>query len=353
MKIALVAPAEELIPPIKYGGTELVVANLAKGLVARGHVVHVYGAAGSSVSGVFHPTFDMPVRAFLEERGELGNPMLRMGTSFVSIARAIESLHQERFDIIHNHMNWRLVALAGIFSAPMITTWHTAMGEQFMKVVNEFYQGSPCISISNNQRKAYPDLHYVNTVYNGIDTDAFPFVPVAGEYLAFLGRISPDKGAKEAILAAKRSGHRLIMAAKLDASDMAYYENEVKPLIDGEQIRFIGEVDHAGKVELLSKAKATLGLIQWEEPFGLFIVESLACGTPVIAVGRGAVPEILENGKSGFIVENSIDAAAEAVASLGAIDRHYCRSVAVERFSIDHMTEKYIESYERILRNAA
>ena len=194
-----------------------------------------------------------------------------------------------------------------------------------------------------------PRLNFVGTVYNGIEVAAFDFSVRPGTYLAFLGRMSPEKGAVEAILAAKKARLPLIMAAKVDAVDQQYFSQRVKPLIDGRQIRYIGEVDHPGKVKLLKNALALLALIQWEEPFGLFLVEALACGTPVIASNRGSVPEIIQTGKTGFIVENYLQA-ARAVKKVGDLDRRACRAAVEKRFTIERMVDGYEKVYRRVLK---
>jgi len=349
MKIALIAPAEEIVPPPKYGGTELVVANLANGLVARGHEVHLFAAEGAQTDAILHPVFEGPIRQKLLDMESLDNVKLRLAYNYVAAARAVELVAEQDFDIIHNHMTWRLLALQKVMPAPLLTTWHGALSEEYMKAVNEYYAGSYFTSISHNQRKAYPNLNYVGNAYNGIDVSSFTFNDKPQDYLAFLGRIAPEKGTREAILLAKAAGKKLIIAAKKDAADDTYFKEQVEPLIDGEQIVYIGEVGHEEKVKLLAGAQATLGLIQWEEPFGLFVVESLACGTPVVGVQRGAMQEILEDGKTGFLIPNSQEAALEALRNIGTIDRAYCRHVVEERFSIEAMVKSYEGIYAHVL----
>ena len=237
MKIALVAPAEERVPPIAYGGSELVIANLANGLVARGHEVHLFASGDSLTRAILHPLFDRSIRSILVERGEFQNSRLRMAYSNAGILRAIEGLTEERFDVIHNHMNWRLMGLAGIFSAPLVTTWHTDPSEEYVRAVAELYPEAVSISISDSQRRARPDLRYEATVYNGIDVDAFPFQSKQGDYLAFLGRICPEKGIKEAVLAAKAAGMPLKIAAFIDPIHQAYWDTEILPHVDGTSVQ--------------------------------------------------------------------------------------------------------------------
>ena len=192
-------------------------------------------------------------------------------------------------------------------------------------------------------------MHFVANVYNGIEIDRFPFVEKPqGDYFAFLGRMSPEKGPLQAIMAAKAANVKLIMAAKVDAVDRRYFEEQIQPLVDGKQIKFIGEVDHQGKVELLSNAKALLALIQWEEPFGLFFVESLVCGTPVIATNRGSVPELIKHGETGFICDNE-EKIIQSIDQIDRINRAACSNYARENFSAAQMTKGYLSAYKKII----
>ncbi len=353
MKIALIAPAEECVPPKKYGGTELVVANLAKGLAERGHEVHLLATADSrSEHATVHPIFEQPIRKKLVQLDSLDNTKLRLAYNYISAARAVEVVASLGCDVVHNHMTWRLLALQEVIPAPLLTTWHGALSEEYMKAVDEYYRDSSFTSISDNQRKRYPHLNYVATVYNGIDVDAFTFNETPEDYILFLGRIAPEKGTRQAIDLALKSGRRLIIAAKLDAVDNEYYEEQVKPFIDGEQIVYVGEVDHEGKNALLKNAAATLGLIQWEEPFGLFVIESLACGTPVIGIARGALPETIVDGVTGFLIGDSLEEAQAALEKIPQLSRRACREHAEKHFSIAKMAEGYEQVYLQLLENA-
>jgi len=234
----------------------------------------------------------------------------------------------------------------------VVTTLHGPLDTDYQQFVyntipNKNYKNY-YVSISNNQRQPMPRLNFVNTIYHGIQVDKFTFNSKKGKYAAFLGRMSPEKGPLQAIRAAKKAKIPLIMAAKVDLTDKEYFHKKIKPLIDGKLIKFIGEVDHRDKVKLLRNAAALLGLIQWEEPFGLVMIEALACGTPVIANNRGSVSEIIQNGKTGFIVKN-INEAVKAIHNIDQIDRYDCRRLAEEKFSVEKMTTEYEKIYYKLL----
>jgi glycosyltransferase involved in cell wall biosynthesis len=239
--------------------------------------------------------------------------------------------------------------IAGAFThVPIITTIHNPV--QYKFGVKEVYQRYQYISISNSERAYNPDLDYVATVYHGIDIDSFEYNDHPGDYLAFLGRIDPDKGIEEAIEIAKRSNHKLIIAAKLDLSKKHYYRHKIKPLIDGKQIIYVGEVAHSAKVALLKNARALLSPIQWEEPFGLTNVEAMACGTPVIATPRGAHMEIIAEGKTGFLRE-TVEEMAACVADLPKLSRRACRTHVSRRFTSAIMAKNYVTAYDRVIRD--
>lgn len=346
MRIALLAPVEENVPPPKYGGTELVVSNLAEGLTKAGHEVHLYATGESQTSAKLIPVFERPVRVLTPDSKDM---KLREAFKYLAIGKMFELLGREKYDIVHNHIGWRLMSFQSLMPAPMVTTLHGPLDASYVNYVYKQFQGSNYISISDVQRRPMPDLNYTATVYNGIQVEKFEFNPSPKDYVAFLGRMSPEKGPKQAIMAAKAAGVKLVMAAKIDAVDQDYFKKEIEPLIDGEQVKFIGEVDHVGKVALLKDAKALLALIQWEEPFGLFMTEAMACGTPVIATMRGSVPELVEHGKNGYIVENTAEAAATAIREISNINRQACRTVVEQRFSVEKMVEGYLTAYQKVV----
>ena len=336
LKIAQVAPLEESVPPIKYGGTELVISNLTEELVHRGHHVTLLAAGDSKTRATLLPVFKKSIRQ--EPDGQ--DLDKRNALKFIGVARVVDYLQKNHFDIIHNHLGWRLLPFSDSLPAPIVTTLHGPLDIGYQRFVYGQYPAAAYVTISKSQRRAMPHLNFVGTVYNGIDVAAFDFSAKPGKYLAFLGRMSPEKGPIEAIRAAKKARLPLIMAAKIDIVDKPYFARQVKPLIDGKQIKFIGEVNHQGKVKLLKNALALLALIQWEEPFGLFMVEALACGTPVIATRRGSVPEIIQAGKTGFIVKDYREAAS-TIKKIGQINRRICRLTAEKRFTTEIMADGY------------
>ncbi len=347
MRIAQIAPVVERVPPPKYGGTELVVSNITEELIKRGHDVHLFASGDSLTSAELHAMYPTSLRAVDWESHYVE---LRDAGMHIQMGAIVKSLMSGGFDVVHNHIGWRLLPFADLLPCPVVTTLHGVLTSPFTQANLYAFSHLPYISISDAQRAPLPRLNYAATVYNGIDLDSFEFQEKPGDYVAFLGRITPLKGIKEAILAAQKAKIRLVIGAKVDPIDQDYYEQEIKPLIDGKMVQFIGEVDHAGKVELLKNARALLALIQWEEPFGLFMVESLACGTPVIAMPRGSVPEIIVDGEHGFIVRTVAQAAA-AIKKVTAIDRRVCRKRAQEKFTIGHMVDGYEAVYRKLVKD--
>lgn len=343
MNIAILAPFEESVPPQKYGGTELVVYNLTEELVKMGHQVTLVAAGNSRVSAKLVKIFETSVR----EMPDAADLNFRNAYKYMGIGKVADYFSQNRFDIIHNHLGWRLLAFENLLGSPVITTLHGPLDVPYQQKVYGTYKTSNYVSISLSQRRPLPELNFVANVYNGLEMPKFKFFSQPQDYFAFLGRMSPEKGPVQAIHAAKAAGVKLIMAAKVDSVDKTYFEKEVAPLIDGKQIQFIGEVDHAGKLELLGGAKALLGLIQWEEPFGLFFTESMACGTPVIAMNRGSVPELVVNGQTGFICNTQAEAVA-AISKIDNLDRQACYEHVVKNFSSTRMAEGYLEAYQKV-----
>ena len=345
LRIALVAPLAERVPPRKYGGTELVIANLANGLVERGHAVTLLARSDSRTKAklvsFYHP--DPRARSRYASRGYMVPnywQTLQLGWVF---ERA------KRFDVLHFHIGSTFFPYTRLIQTPCVLTLHGRLNTTEAAKVHNAYPEIPIVSISNNQRTPLPKLHFVRTVYNGISMTQHPMGAGRGNYLAFLGRMSPEKGPVQAIQAAKRAGMRLIMAAKVDTVDDAYFTKKVKPLIDGRQIKFLGEVDHAGKLKLLQNAVGLLALIQWEEPFGLFMTEAMACGTPVIATNRGSVPEIVADGETGFVVGDVSDA-VRAIKSLPSIRRSACRDRVARLFSTEAMATGYEAVYQKLAK---
>jgi glycosyltransferase involved in cell wall biosynthesis len=215
--------------------------------------------------------------------------------------------------------------------------------------MHNYFRWAPFVSISNSQRRHSPKLNYVDTIYHGIYPDEFEFNGTPGDYLAFLGRIHPQKGPVHAIKIARATGQKLIIAAKTDPAEFEYLRKRVKPLIDGKQIIFLGEVGQAEKVKLLKNARALLSPLQWDEPFGIVNLEAMACGTPVITMRRGSMPEIIEDGKTGFLCRSSAEMRA-AIQKIDTIDRSYCRKYVEQHFTAREMAENYIKVFDKVIR---
>lgn len=346
MKIALISPFEEQVPPRTYGGIELVVSNLAECLVGMGHQVTLFASGDSHTSAKLVPIFPQALR----QGGRLQDQALRSAWHGVGTGRVVSYLlEKESFDIIHNHTGWDLLAFRQLLSAPMVTTLHGPLDIASHKEMYRVYRDENYVSISLSQRRPMASiLNFSGNVYNGVDMRAFRFFNTPGRYLAFLGRMSPEKGPVQAIEIARKTGMKLIMAAKVDPADAEFFRREVEPLIDGRQIVFVGEVGHKEKVRLLGNALALVSPIQWEEPFGMVFIEALACGTPVLTMNRGSVPEIVQDGVSGFVCK-TLEEMANRVKDLPLIDRRLCRERARRHFSADRMASAYVAIYRQVI----
>ncbi|MGJ5674402.1 MAG: glycosyltransferase family 4 protein [Nostochopsis sp.] len=340
MRIAQVAPLSERVPPPGYGGTELVVGLLTDELVRRGHEVTLF-ASGDSLTLAnlvsVHP------RALRLDKSIKEYGIYEM----LELSQVYESA--DEFDIIHSHMGCNALPYVNLVKTPTVHTLHGIFTPDNEKLFVHA-QNQPYVSISNSQREPRLGLNYAATVYNGIDVSSHQFhaQPEEPPYLAFLGRISPEKGTHIAIKIAKEAGWRLKMAGKIDVVDQEYFEKEVKPLIDGQQIEYLGEANHIQKNALMGGAVATLFTINWREPFGLVMVESMAAGTPVIAMNMGSVPEVIAHGKTGFIC-NNIAECIDAVSKVEHLDRYACRQHVENNFSVRKMVDSYEAVYQEIV----
>lgn len=339
----MVAPFEESVPPAKYGGTEVVVYNLVTELVRLGHDVTLFATGDSAVPCRVVPIFPTSLRTLPPFNTDLKS---REAAKFLGIGKVIEILEEGQFDIVHNHIGWRLLLFANLLKQPIVTTLHSPLSLSYPKVGLTARRDFQFVSISNNQRNDMPDLHYVATVYNGIDLSLYPFEKNTGTYLCFLGRISAEKGVREAIDVAQAAHMPLKLACKIDAKD-EYYQS-IQPMIDGSQIALVGEIGIAEKARLLAGAYALLAPIQWEEPFGLNVVEAMACGTPVLGFSRGSFPELIDHGKNGFL-SNSVEEMSDQIPKVSSIDRALCRKSVEERFTKETMADEYLEVYKKIL----
>lgn len=344
MRIAQVAPMYEAVPPLKYGGTERVVSYLTEELVRMGHEVTLFASGDSRTAARLVPTTDraLRVRFSRNEMQDLGLPLhiAMLGEVF---QRANE------FDIIHSHVDYLPFAFEPLVDTPLVTTLHGRLDLPFLLQVFAQFQQARVISISNSQRTPLQPVkpNWVGTVYNAVPVTNFPFRAKPGDYLLFVGRIATEKRVDWAIELAKRSGMPLKIAAKIDPLDQEYFANEIEHLLDHPLIEFLGEVDEPTKRELMANAYALAFPIDWPEPFGMVMAESLACGTPVLALRRGAVPEVLRHGVTGFICD-TLDELVAAVPAIATLDRRVCRTEAEQRFSAQAMAKGYETIYQRI-----
>jgi glycosyltransferase involved in cell wall biosynthesis len=343
MRIAQVAPLCERVPPKLYGGTERVVAFLTDELVNQGHDVTLFASGDSETLATLAP---MCPRAQRLDGGRMDT----LAEHILMIERVLQRAGE--FDLVHFHIAQMHFPIARRLPTPHVTTLHGRLDMPELVPLYREFADIPIVSISDAQRSPLPDAGWIGTVYHGLPPCLLRFQPSPGSYLAFLGRISPEKRVDRAIAIAKASGCPLRIAAKVDAADRDYFERDIRALLDHPLIDFVGEIGESAKSEFLGGARALLFPIDWPEPFGLVQIESLACGTPVIAFRGGSVPEIVDAGATGFIVE-SIDEAVRAVAAIDRIDRRACRQVFERRFSVARMARDYVRLYKRVADKAA
>jgi len=340
MKIAQIAPLWETVPPPAYGGIELVVSLLTEELVRRGHEVTLFASGDSTTAAQLESVHPQALR--------LDSQVREYGIyEMLNISKAYE--RAEEFDIIHSHVGCGALSYAGLVKTPTVHTLHGVFTPDNEKMFLHARR-QPFVSISDSQREARLGLNYVGTVYNGVDASTYDFRPSPDNppYLAFLGRMSPEKGVHLAIEIAKKSGWHLKIAGKVDPVDVEYFAEQVKPHIDGKQIEFLGEANHQQKSVLMGGAVATLFPITWREPFGLVMIESMVTGTPVIAINLGSVPEIVAHGKSGFICSN-VDECVAAIDKAVRLDRRGCHDHVLMNFTAQRMTDGYEAVYRGIL----
>lgn len=341
MRIAQVAPLYESVPPKYYGGTERIVSYLTEELVAQGHSVTLFASGDSVTSATLVPVTAQALRLDQSCEDQLAHHILLLE----QVAQRAEA-----FDLLHFHVDYLHFPLSRRIVTPQITTLHGRLDLPDLVPVYREFGDMPVVSISNAQREPLPDASWQGTIYHGLPLHLYRFRPGPGQYLAFLGRISPEKRVDRAVRIAHRTGIPLRIAAKVDKSDAAYFER-IRPLLRGPLVEFVGEIGEYEKDEFLGNAMALLFPIDWPEPFGLVMIESLACGTPVIAYDRGSVPEVLEDGVTGFIVKGFHDAVA-AVTRLPDIDRGRCRETFEIRFSSRRMATDYTALYRRLIESA-
>lgn len=339
MKIAQVAPLFESVPPQGYGGTERVVSCLTEELVRQGHQVTLF-ASGDSVTKA---RLCAPCPRSLRRDASCVEP-----NAYHTLM--LERVYQEAsaFDLVHFHTDSLHLPLSRRLRAPVVYTLHGRLDLPELAPLFQEFREIPYVSISNAQREPLPWVNWQATVYHGLARSTYTFRERPGDYLAFVGRISPEKQVDHAIEIARRAGLPLRIAAKVDPRDAAYYDCVAKLWLHDPMVEFLGEIGGREKDALLGNARALLFPIDWPEPFGLVMIEALACGTPVVAYRRGSVPEVLEHGRTGFIVDG-IDEAVAAVARIGEIDRRQCRSAFEQRFSARRMVNDYLSVYQSLV----
>lgn len=341
MRIAQIAPLSEAVPPKFYGGTERVVAALVDELVDRGHEVTLFASGDSETSANLVPVIPEALRRSPGVVDSLA-PHLAM-------LELVEA-HADAFDLIHSHVDYLIYPFTRHWRAPTVSTLHGRLDIPELPLLHSHYPEVNLISISDSQRLPLAPhmLNWIATVYNGVVLDHFSFQPEPGDYLVFLGRISKEKRPDLAVEVARRCGIPLKIAAKIDPADDQWYRHEFEALLADPNIEFLGEVGEAGKDQLLRGAMGLLFPSLWPEPFGMVMVEAMACGVPVIGLRYGAVPEVIIDGKTGFICD-SVDEMVDGVKRLGEIDRATCRSHVEANFSARAMADGYEAAYNRIL----
>ena len=342
MRIAQVSPLWESVPPKLYGGTERIVSYITEELVAMGHDVTLFASGDSETSA--------KLEAICPQALRLNTGIFNRDAPLI--------MQQERalgvsgnFDIVHSHLDFLGFPVARRNAVPMVTTLHGRLDLPELEPIFREFSEMPLVSISASQRRPLPWANWAGTIHHGLPRNLYNLHPKSEGYLAFLGRISPEKRPDQAIEIAKRAGIPLKMAAKVDPADRVYYEAAVEPLLNHPLIEFVGEISDAEKNDFVGNAMALVCPYDWPEPFGLVLIEALACGTPVLAYRRGSIPEIIDHGSTGFVCE-TVDEMVEAVGQVALLERRRCRAAFDERFTADRMARDYVALYERILEGA-
>lgn len=338
MEIAQVSPLYESVPPKFYGGTERVVSYLTEELVRQDHNVTLFASGDSETGAELVSVVDQASRL-----GKLGDPLAYHTLLLEELAR-----RASQFDVIHFHLSFEHFPLARRLAVPHLTTMHGRGDIASLQAVFREFTDMPMVSISDYQRTPVPYANWLATIYHGLPEDLFTYRETAGHYLAFIGRASPEKGLHHAIEIAIGCGMPIKVTAKVDDVDQDYFNECIKPLLKHPLVEFVGEITETEKNEFLGNALAVLFPILWPEPFGLVMIEAMACGTPVIAFSQGSVPEVLSHGETGFIV-NNVNEAIKAVDNIHTISRECCNYIFKTRFTDKHMTEEYLDLYKTLL----
>lgn len=339
MRIAQVAPLWESVPPKLYGGTERIVSYITEELIRLGHDVTLFASGDSVTTAKLEPICHQALRLNTGIFNRDAPLILQLERVFGSPGD---------FDLIHSHLDFLGFPLARRCPVPVVTTLHGRLDLPELEPVFREYAEMPLVSISNAQRRPLPWANWQATVYHGVPRDLYRYHPQPGRYLAFLGRIAPEKRPDHAIEIAKRVGMPLKIAAKVDPADREYFRAEIEPLLSHPLIEYIGEITDGQKNDFLGQAYAMLAPYDWPEPFGLVLIEALACGTPVLAYRRGSIPEIIEDGLTGFVCD-SLAEMVSAVERVQFLDRRRCRQAFEERFTVERMVRDYLDVYEQML----
>lgn len=346
MRIAQLAPTYERVPPRAYGGTENIVHLLTEELVRRGHDVTLYASGDSRTSATLRSVTPRAVR-YGDSLGSLRHAeYLQLANAQACFLDAANG----QFDVVHNHAGIEGLVLAASSATPVLTTNHNP----FVPETQPIWDAYPWAhnSVSAASAETFPRAGAMPPIHHGIDVASFPFSGQGKGYLAFLGRFMPEKGSLAAIQAARAAGRRIVLAGKIDRNDADYFSSHIEPLIDGDDVRYVGEADLAAKQELLGGADAVLFPIEWDEPFGLVMIESLACGAPIVAFRRASVPEVVEDGVTGFVVDD-VEAMIDAIGRVGEIDRRACRRAAETRFDVSRMADDYERHFAALIASRA
>jgi glycosyltransferase involved in cell wall biosynthesis len=339
MRIGQVSPLYESVPPKYYGGTERVVSYLTEELVRQGHEVTLFASGDSVTSARLVPGADRSLRLDKHSIDHLAHHIVQLE----HVAH-----HAGELDVVHYHIDYLHFPMSRRLHVPQLTTLHGRLDVPDLQPVYREFGDMPVVSISDAQREPLPDACWIATVLHGLPQDLYRGREEPGEYLAFLGRMSPEKGSDRAIEIAERAGVPIRMAAKVDDVDREYFESHIKPLLKGPGVEFVGEIGERDKGDFLGGARALVFPIDWPEPFGLVMIEAMACGTPVVAFRSGSVPEVLEDGVTGFIVDD-VEDAVRAVAETAGFDRRRCRAEFERRFTAERMARDYVRVYEQVM----
>lgn len=345
MKIAQIAPLVESVPPRFYGGTERIVSYLTEELVRQGHRVTLFASGDSKTAAELHAVVPTALRL----NAAIKDPLVYATLQLEALRR-----RAKEFDVIHVHGDFLHLPLArGLGSNNVVTTMHGRMDLPDYPPLFTAFRDMPLVSISDQQRQPLPQCNWVGTVHHGLPANVCRFTPhPRGDYVAFLGRLSPEKRADRAIEIAGRAGMNIRIAAKIDALDRDYFQRDIEPLLSLPHVQYVGEIGDRDKCEFLGNARALLFPIDWPEPFGLVMIEAMACGTPCVAWHAGSVPEIVQEGHNGFIVR-SIEAGVVALHRTARLDRHTVRTSFLQRFSVERMTSEYLEIYRQLAAHGA